>query len=116
MRNDSVKLKDPLKEIRYRVWWALYTLEHRLCSMTGRVNCILDDHCTTPLPVPVDEDKFESEEGLSLLSKEQQKTNRAPFLNSHSPSVISSSSDSRSRSATKASGATESRSPSSITQ
>jgi Fungal specific transcription factor domain len=116
MRNDSVKLKDSLKEIRYRVWWALYTLEHRLCSMTGRVNCILDDHCTTPLPVPLDEDKFESEEGSSLLSKEQQKTNRAPFLNSHSPSVISSSSDSRSRSATKASGATESRSPSSITQ
>jgi len=48
MRNESTTLGDSLKEIRYRAWWALYTLEHRLCGMTGRVNCILDDYCTTP--------------------------------------------------------------------
>ena len=110
MRNDSPTLKDSLKEIRYRVWWALYTLEHRLCSMTGRVNCIRDDQCTTPLPVPMDEDKFESQEGSTLLSKEQQQGSRAPFFYSHSPS----SSGSRSRLATKPTGTARPRSPSSM--
>ena len=111
LRNDSTSLRDSLKEIRYRVWWALYTIEHRLGSMTGRVNCILDDHCTTPLPAPVEEDQFESEEGAGLLGKGQQQSQRAPFLNSNSPSASNNSSGSRSRSATKATG---SRSPSSM--
>jgi hypothetical protein len=115
MRNDSTELKDGLKEIRYRVWWALYSLEHRLCCMTGRVNCILDDHCTTPLPVPLEETQFESELGLKMLNKENQQGPRAPGLNSHSPSQAGSnaSSASRSRSQTKAS-ASGSRSPSAI--
>jgi hypothetical protein len=52
----------------------------------GRANCIRDDQCTTPLPVPVDKDKFESQEGSVLLSKEQQQGSRAPFCNSYSPS------------------------------
>ena len=110
MRNDSSSLRDSLKEIRYRVWWALYTLEHRLCSVTGRVNCILDDHCTTPLPAPVEEDQFESDQGATFLSKGQQQSVRAPFVNAHSPGA-SAASGSRSRSTTKA---TESRSPSSM--
>jgi hypothetical protein len=113
MRNESDSLRDSLKEIRYRVWWALYTLEHRLCSMTGRVNCILDDHCTTPLPVPVEEDLFDTDEGTRLLSKDSQQGSRAPFFNSQSPSLGSNSSNSRSRSQTKATG---SRSPSTMGQ
>lgn len=115
MRNDSTELKNPLKEIRYRLWWALYSLEHRLCCMTGRVNCILDDHCTTPLPVPLEEGAFESDEGAKLLSKENQQGNRAPGINSHSNSNAGSntSSASRSRSQTKAPPAHDSRSPSS---
>lgn len=112
MRNDSVNLKDSLKEIRYRLWWALYTLEHRLCGMTGRVNCILDDHCTTPLPAPVEEDLFDSDAGLALLSKERQQGDRAPMSNPHTPSQTNSTpSTDRSRSQTKA--AEVSRSPSS---
>lgn len=115
MRNDSTELKNSLKEIRYRVWWALYSLEHRLCCMTGRVNCILDDHCTTPLPVPLEEGLFESDEGNKMLSKENQQGSRAPGLNSHSNSNAGSntSSTSRSRSQTKAS-ITGSRSPSQV--
>jgi len=109
MRNDSANLKDSLKEIRYRVWWALYTLEHRLCSMTGRVNCILDDHCTAPLPIPLEEEQFESQEGQYLLSKERQQGDRAPSSNQQSPSVLSTTpSSDRSRSQTNI----ESRSPS----
>lgn len=109
MRNDSANLKDSLKEIRYRVWWALYTLEHRLCSMTGRVNCILDDHCTAPLPIPLEEEHFETAEGQYLLSKERQQGDRAPSSNQQSPSIPSTTpSTERSRSHTNV----ESRSPS----
>ncbi|OAP59171.1 hypothetical protein AYL99_06469 [Fonsecaea erecta] len=108
MRNDSDGLKDSLKEIRYRLWWALYTLEHRLCNMTGRVNCIMDDHCTTPLPIPLEEEQFETEEGQRLLSKEIQQGDRAPSSNSQTPSIGSTPSTDRSRSQTKL----DSRSPS----
>ena len=98
MRNDSTALKDSLKEIRYRVWWSLYTMEHRLCGMTGRVNCIQDDHCTTPLPAPLEEDQFETEHGQRMLNHERQEGDRAPSANTHvpgngsnSPSVTESS-------------------------
>ncbi|EXJ92443.1 hypothetical protein A1O3_00994 [Capronia epimyces CBS 606.96] len=111
MRNDSANLPNTLKEIRYRVWWALYTLEHRLCNMTGRVNCILDDHCTAPLPVPLDEEQFDSEEGQKLLSKERQQGVRAPASNPQTPSNHNTTpSTDRSRSQTKM----ESRSPSTL--
>lgn len=108
MRNDSTELKDSLKEIRYRLWWALYALEHRLCNMTGRVNCIMDDHCTTPLPVPLEEELFETEEGKRLLAKDRQQGDRAPSSNLQSPSIGSTPSTDRSRSQTKV----DSRSPS----
>ncbi|OAL40037.1 hypothetical protein AYO20_00455 [Fonsecaea nubica] len=108
MRNDSNGLKDSLKEIRYRLWWALYALEHRLCNMTGRVNCVMDDHCTTPLPIPLEEEQFETEEGQRLLSKEIQQGDRAPSSNSQTPSFGSTPSTDRSRSQTKI----DSRSPS----
>ncbi|KAK5297990.1 hypothetical protein LTR99_007679 [Exophiala xenobiotica] len=109
MRNDSSNLKNSLKEIRYRVWWALYCLEHRLCNMTGRVNCILDEHCTTPLPIPLDEELFDSEDGQKLLSKERQQGDRAPASNAQTPSASNSTpSTDRSRSQTKV----DSRSPS----
>lgn len=100
MRNESAKLVDHLKEIRYRMWWALYTMEHRLCSMTGRTNCILDEHCTTPLPVPLDEDQFHSEGGKALLKKEMQKGERNPASTPASASSSTPSTD-RSRSLSK---------------
>ncbi|KAJ9609222.1 hypothetical protein H2200_006994 [Cladophialophora chaetospira] len=108
MRNDSTELKDSLKEIRYRLWWALYVLEHRLCNMTGRVNCVMDEHVTTPLPVPLEEEQFDGEEGQKLLDKVRQQGDRAPSSNSLSPSIGSTPSTDRSRSQTKV----DSRSPS----
>lgn len=87
MRNDSADLSNGLKEVRYRVWWSLYTLEHQLCSMTGRVSCTLDDHCSCPLPVPVLEEDFETPLGQKLLSKEHQRKDRVPSWNAHTPSV-----------------------------
>jgi hypothetical protein len=81
MRCDSEGLKNDTKEIRDRLWWALYCFELRLCNMTGRVNCILDEHCTTPLPIPQEEEQFDSEEAQRLLSKERQQGKRAPSAN-----------------------------------
>ncbi|RMZ88724.1 hypothetical protein DV736_g4042, partial [Chaetothyriales sp. CBS 134916] len=109
LRNETTTLKDSLKEIRYRVWWALYTLEHRLCCMTGRVNCILDEYCTTPLPAPVEEERFETPDGIHLLSKECQQNDRIPFSNS--PSVASHS-PSESGFRSQATKTADSRSPS----
>ena len=108
MRNDSSELKDSLKEIRYRLWWALYALEHRLCNMTGRVNCVMDDHVTTPLPVPLEEEQFDSEDGQKLLNKVRQQGDRAPSSNPNTPTTGSTPSTDRSRSQNNA----DSRSPS----
>lgn len=61
------KTSNTSKEIRYRVWWALYTLEHILSVITGRPSCITDSSCTAPIPVPFDEDEFKREDVSRLL-------------------------------------------------
>merc|ERR1712093_75653 len=70
-----------------------------------------------PLPVPVEEGLFETEEASKLLNKEHQQGFRAPGRNSpmNSGTGSNASSTSRSRSQTKAS-ASEARSPSTITR
>ncbi|KAE8377853.1 fungal-specific transcription factor domain-containing protein [Aspergillus bertholletiae] len=69
LRNSGTDTSDTSKEIRYRVWWALYTLEHRLSVMTGRPSCIIDGACTTPLPIPFDESDFRKEPVVRLMSR-----------------------------------------------
>ena len=68
LRNEGPCTSDVSKEIRYRVWWSLYTVEHLLTVMTGRPSCIADNFCTTPLPVPFDESDFQKEEVARLIS------------------------------------------------
>ena len=58
LENNNGKLSDTSKEIRYRVWWALYSVERALAVMTGRPVSVIDSDCNTPLPVPVNEDTF----------------------------------------------------------
>ena len=67
LRNEGPCTSDVSKEIRYRVWWSLYTIEHLLTVMTGRPSCIADNFCTTPLPVPFDECEFQKEEVARLI-------------------------------------------------
>ncbi|KAF7595316.1 hypothetical protein BBP40_006565 [Aspergillus hancockii] len=69
LRNIGTSTSDTSKEIRYRVWWSLYTLEHRLSVMTGRPSCIIDGAYTTPLPVPFDENDFRKESVMRLISR-----------------------------------------------
>ncbi|OJJ45707.1 hypothetical protein ASPZODRAFT_512952 [Penicilliopsis zonata CBS 506.65] len=68
LRNVGDCTSDTSKEIRYRVWWSLYTIEHLLSLMTGRPSCIINSACTTPLPVPFDETDFQKEEVSRLIS------------------------------------------------
>ncbi|MCJ1437266.1 hypothetical protein MMC27_006652 [Xylographa pallens] len=58
LRNENPRLSDPNKEIRYRVWWALYGLERSLGVMTGRPTSVVDLDCMTPVPLPIDEESF----------------------------------------------------------
>ncbi|MCJ1285387.1 hypothetical protein MMC26_004727 [Xylographa opegraphella] len=58
LRNENPRLSDANKEIRYRVWWALYGLERCLGVMTGRPTSVVDLDCMTPLPLPIDEESF----------------------------------------------------------
>ncbi|KAL2003718.1 hypothetical protein VTN02DRAFT_2621 [Thermoascus thermophilus] len=74
LRNVGIYTSDTSKEIRYRVWWSLYTIEHLLSVMTGRPSCIVDSTCTTPLPVPFDESDFQKEEVAQLISNPSRKS------------------------------------------
>ena len=58
LRNEAKKMSNTSKEIRYRVWWALYGLERHLGVVTGRPSSIDDNQCSTPLPIPYEEEVF----------------------------------------------------------
>lgn len=58
LRNESGSVSHMSKEIRYRVWWSLCALDVSLSSMTGRPPKCNLDFCTTPLPVPFNEELF----------------------------------------------------------
>ncbi|EAW07246.1 CeGAL family transcription factor [Aspergillus clavatus NRRL 1] len=90
LRNVGVCTSDTSKEIRYRVWWSLYTLDHLLCVMTGRPSCILDSSSTTPLPVPFDECDFQKEEVVRMIG-DALRCNSSQL--ERIPSVCSSASD-----------------------
>lgn len=67
MKNTSEHTAGISKEARYRVWWCLYAFEHMLGVMTGRASCISDGICTTPLPLPFDEDQLREPVAAKLL-------------------------------------------------
>ena len=86
LENNNKRLSDRSKEVRYRVWWALYTVERTLAVMTGRPVCILDSDCNTPLPVPVDEDSFPGgSSGVLYANARHQFFRRASSQGSRSP-------------------------------
>ncbi|KAL6713476.1 hypothetical protein ACLMJK_008941 [Lecanora helva] len=58
LRNESVDVTETSKEIRCRLWWAVYSIERLLAAMTGRPTSFAEKDCTTPLPFPVEEDFF----------------------------------------------------------
>lgn len=68
MKNSSATTPNISKEARYRVWWCLYTFEHMLGIMTGRATCILDGICTTPLPLPFEEEQLQEPQAAEVLN------------------------------------------------
>jgi len=58
LQNEDKNITDSSKEVRYRVWWALCSTERMLAVMTGRPTSFLDADCSTPLPLPVEEDSL----------------------------------------------------------
>ncbi|GFF44692.1 hypothetical protein IFM51744_05883 [Aspergillus udagawae] len=71
MENTSDSMPNVSKEARYRLWWCLYTLEHMLGIMTGRSTCILDGVCTTPMPLPFEEDQLQEPFAAKLLADQE---------------------------------------------
>ncbi|RAL16870.1 CeGAL family transcription factor [Aspergillus homomorphus CBS 101889] len=69
LRNVGDSTSDASREIRYRVWWTLYTLDLRLSIMSGRPSFINDCLCTSPLPVPFDEQDFGKDEVIRHLRR-----------------------------------------------
>jgi len=68
MKSSAPTTPDLSKESRYRVWWCLYTFEHMLGIMTGRSTCIQDGVCTSPFPIPFEEDQLQEPGALEVLT------------------------------------------------
>ena len=106
LRNDSKDVHETSKEIRYRVWWALCSLERILAVMTGRPTSFLETDCTAPPPLPLEEDSFlgnnaASSQDFALLrrlsSEEFRQTDggvSTPFSPGHSSKLKTSPADS----------------------
>ncbi|KAL8872285.1 MAG: hypothetical protein Q9174_002057 [Haloplaca sp. 1 TL-2023] len=58
LENRDPKLPNSLKEIRYRVWWAIAATERTLAVRTGRPTSFNITDCSAPLPVPLEEQSF----------------------------------------------------------
>lgn len=58
MRNHDGRLSNSSKETRYRVWWAIATVERTLGVMTGRTTSFLQGDCSVPLPLPLEEESI----------------------------------------------------------
>ncbi|KAJ5584534.1 uncharacterized protein N7459_004334 [Penicillium hispanicum] len=76
MKSTSPTTPNVSKEARYRVWWCLYTFEHLLGIMTGRATCIQDGICTTPLPVPFEEDQLHEPAAAEVLNNSHLRDDR----------------------------------------
>ncbi|CAG8901680.1 unnamed protein product [Penicillium egyptiacum] len=68
IRSESESITHFSKELRYRVWWALFMLDMVLCEMTGRPPSTEDIFCSTPLPVPFAEEDFRDTRVMQFLT------------------------------------------------
>lgn len=85
VRNEDPATSGTAKEIRVRVWWALYSLERLLGVITGRPSAIVDEQCSVPLPQPLDEDQSPQDMDVSQLEEWYRKhtLGQTPSLASH---------------------------------
>lgn len=58
------------KELRYRVWWALFMLDTVVCEITGRPPTMGHTVCTTPLPIPFAEEDLWDKRAVQLVTNQ----------------------------------------------
>ncbi|KAJ5364435.1 uncharacterized protein N7496_010148 [Penicillium cataractarum] len=66
-RSLTNKLPAKLREARFRLWWCLYTLEQTLGLISGHISSIPKDKHAPPLPIPFEEEEFETDSSASAL-------------------------------------------------
>ncbi|CEJ54539.1 hypothetical protein PMG11_00845 [Penicillium brasilianum] len=66
-RSLTKKLPPRLREARFRLWWCLYTLEQTLGLISGHISSIPKDKYAPPLPIPFEEEDFETDSSASAL-------------------------------------------------
>lgn len=108
LRSETDSVAHLSKEIRYRVWWALFLLDTVLSVMTGRPPSTGAIFCTTPLPIPFQEEDFQ-DEGIVQLITDQSIRNtlmNSLLTSAHTPSGSSETPTERTLSVSSASGET----------
>ncbi|KAJ9481318.1 hypothetical protein VN97_g12167 [Penicillium thymicola] len=88
IRSESESIAHFSKELRYRVWWALFMLDIVLCEMTGRPPGTRDIFCSTPLPVPFPEEDFWDRRVAQVIT--DQRTRNAFFASLSSDATAAS--------------------------
>ncbi|OJJ96171.1 hypothetical protein ASPACDRAFT_125659 [Aspergillus aculeatus ATCC 16872] len=101
LRLESSGTSRAAKEARCRLWWSIYLLEHLLTAITGRVSCVGESLSATPLPIPFEEEAWNSPEvrpiledpalqmsrlKLTILQNELEATTTASWLATCAPS------------------------------
>ncbi|KAJ6102973.1 hypothetical protein N7486_005400 [Penicillium sp. IBT 16267x] len=87
LRSESNAIGHLSKEIRYRVWWALFMLDIVLCVMTGRPPSTSQTFCSTPLPLPYTEEDFSDERIMRLITDLQARNTFMTSLLSSEPAL-----------------------------
>lgn len=68
LKNNNPDITDVSKEIRNKVWWSLLVTESKLGLMTGRPTCISVNMCSSPFPLPFEENELQQQPAMSLLN------------------------------------------------
>ncbi|KAJ5366682.1 hypothetical protein N7541_000623 [Penicillium brevicompactum] len=95
LRSESHSIPYFSKEIRYRLWWALFLLDTVLSEMTGRPLSTEGIFCTTPLPVPLREEDLFDERVVQLVTSK--KTGAGLFTSLVPNSILAPPEESASR-------------------
>lgn len=74
------------------MWYTIYSLDHLLCTMTGRPACIQDKDCSVPMPRPVEQEHYTSEEAFADALRKYSETTLPPSPSSSSSKVSFASS------------------------
>lgn len=76
MKNESQLLSGLTKESRCRIWWCLFTVEHKLGLITGRKTAISTNMFSSQLPLPFNEDQLLEPSATRFLEDLEMRENR----------------------------------------